>query len=182
MNRLAADARASLQFGKVIMAGGRAAVIRLSIGLWMWMIVALALGACSRPSSPEAEIRAFVAKAQAAAEARDVSALRALIADDYGDSRGYDRKTVVNLIRLQVLRHQTIHLFTRIRAIELPEPGYARLNVAVAMAGRPVAQADELAGVTADLYRFEFELVRGSDREWQIRQATWEPARLDDFW
>lgn len=163
------------------MAGrGMAAAIRLAG--WAWVIVALALGACSRPSAPEAEIRAFVAKAQAAAEARDVGALRALIADDYGDSRGLDRKTVVNLIRLQVLSHQTIHLFTHIRAIELPEPGYARLSVAVAMAGRPVAQADELAGVTADLYRFELELVRGSDREWRVRQAAWEPARLDDFW
>lgn len=181
MNRFAADARADRLLGKVTMAGrGMAAAIRLPIGLWM--IVALALWGCSKPSSPEAEIRTFVAQAQAAAEARDVSALRALIADDYVDSRGYDRKAVVNLIRLQVLSHQTIHVFTRIGAIEWPDPEHARLSVAVAMAGRPIAQADELVGVTADLYRFEFELMRDGDQRWRVRQAAWEPARLEDFW
>lgn len=150
--------------------------------VWVWMVVALALGACSRQSAPEAEIRAFVARAQAAAEGRDVGALRALIADDYADARGYDRKAVENLIRLQVLRHQSIHLFTRIRSIEFPEPERARVSVAAAMAGRPVTQVDELVGVDADLYRFDLDMARGSDREWRVRQAAWEPARLEEFW
>lgn len=156
---------------------------RCEIQRWvcLGMVIVLALAACSRQSSPEAEIRALVAQAQTAAEERDVRALRALIADDYADDRGLDRKAVENLIRLQVLRHQSVHLFVRIRGIEFPESDRALVSVAAAMAGRPVANAGELVGLNADLYRFDLEWVRRGGGEWQVRRADWEPARLDDF-
>ena len=153
--------------------------------LWMtlWMIAALALAACSPPAdSPEAEVRALVAQAQAAAEARNVRDLRGLIADEYADAQGHDRKAVENLIRLQVLRNQSVHLFTRIRDITFPEPDRATVSVAAALAGRPVARADDLVGLTADLYRFDLELVRQDGGEWRVSGAAWAPARLEDFW
>lgn len=150
--------------------------------LWIWIIFALGVAACSRDaSSPEAEIRALVAQAQTAAEARDMHRLRALLADDYADSRGHDRKAVENLLRLHVLRNQSIHLFTRMGDIAFPHPEHATVSVAAAMAGRPVASADELVGITADLYRFDLELVR-RDGAWQVQRAAWDPARLEDFW
>ena len=151
-------------------------------GAWCLVGVVLALAACSRDAgSPETEIRALVAQAQTAAEERKVGDLRALIADDYTDAHGYDRKTVENLIRLHVLRNQSIHLFARIRDIAFPQPDRATVSVAAAMAGRPVASAGELVGVNADLYRFDLELIR-RDGKWQVQRAAWEPARLDDFW
>lgn len=156
---------------------------RCEIQPWVCLgivIIVLALAACSRQSSPEAEIRAAIARAQAAAEERNVRALRALIADDYADDRGLDRKAVENLIRLEVLRHQSVHLFVRIRGIEFPEPDRALVSVAAAMAGRPVANAGELVGLNADLYRFDLEWVRRGG-EWQVRRADWKLARLDDF-
>ena len=142
----------------------------------------LALAACSGDSSsPEVEIRALVVQAQTAAEERNVGDLRALVADDYVDARGYDRKAVENLIRLHVLRNQSIHLFTRVGDIAFPQADRATVKVAAAMAGRPVASAGELVGVNADLYRFDLELIR-RDGKWQVQRAAWEPARLDDFW
>lgn len=156
---------------------------RCEIQPWVCLgmvIIVLALAACSRQSSPEAEIRAAIARAQAAAEERNVRALRALIADDYADDRGLDRKAVENLIRLEVLRHQSVHLFVRIRGIEFPELDRALVSVAAAMAGRPVANAGELVGLNADLYRFDLEWVRRGG-EWQVRRADWKLARLDDF-
>ncbi|MFZ1642089.1 MAG: hypothetical protein WAV07_11820 [Candidatus Contendobacter sp.] len=149
----------------------------------VWAAMALALlVACSRNAdSPEAEIRALVAQAQTAAEARDAPGLRALIADNYADVQGNDRKAMENLIRLHILRNQSIHLFTRIRSIALPQPDHATVSVAVAMAGRPVANVGELVGLNADLYRFDLELIRRGG-EWQVQRAAWEPARLDDFW
>jgi len=155
---------------------------RFAPNSWLWALLALALVACSRQPSPEAEIRELIERAATAAEARDVRDLRAMIADDYADERGLDRKAVENLLRLHVLRQQSIHLFVRVRGIEFPEPDRALASIAVAMAGRPVARADELAGLTADLYRFELEWVRHGRSDWKVRRATWEPARLDDFW
>ena len=159
-------------------------MIRNKLGPLAWVAVALAalLGACSRDAdSPEAQIRALVAQAQTAAEARDAPALRALIADDYADAQGNDRKVMENLVRLHLLRNQSIHLLTRIRDIAFPQPDRATVSVAAAMAGRPVASAGELVGVNADLYRFDLELIR-RDGKWQVQRAAWEPARLDDFW
>jgi hypothetical protein len=149
---------------------------------WLFVWAVIALAACSRDSgSPEAEIRALVVRAQTAAEARDMRDLRALVADDYADAQSHDRKAMESLIRLHVLRNQSIHLLTRIRDIAFPQPDRATVSVAAAMAGRPVASAGELVGVNADLYRFDLELIR-RDGKWQVQRAAWEPARLDDFW
>ncbi|MBK8507459.1 MAG: hypothetical protein V9G63_12830 [Candidatus Competibacter sp.] len=155
---------------------------RPNLSVWWWLTVALALVGCSRPSSPETEIRDMIAKAVAAAEERNVRDLRGMIADDYADRRGLDRKSLENLLRLQVLRQQSLHLFARVRRIEFPEPDRALASVAAAMAGRPVHDAGALVNLNADLYRFELELVRYGRDDWRVRQADWEPARLDDFW
>jgi len=148
---------------------------------WAAMTLALLLVACSRDAaSPEVQIRTLVAQAQIAAEARDAPSLRALIANDYADAQGNDRKAMENMVRLHLLRNQSIHLFTRVRDIAFLQPDRATVSVAAAMAGRPVVSAGELAGMNADLYRFDLELVRrGGD--WQVQRAAWEPARLDDF-
>ncbi|MDG4554068.1 MAG: hypothetical protein P9E24_07455 [Candidatus Competibacter sp.] len=139
--------------------------------------------ACSGPAdSPETEIRQFIARAQVASEERNLRDLRALIADDYADAQGRDRKAVENLIRLHVLRHQSVHLFTRIGDIVFTDPDHATVSVAAAMAGRPVVSADQLIGLNADLYRFDFALVRRGRDDWQVLRVAWEQAKLDDFW
>ena len=143
----------------------------------------LVLAACGgQPESLETEIRTFVAKVEAAAEERNARELRALVADDYVDAQGHDHKTIEQLIRLHVFRNQSVHVLTRIRAIEFPEPERALVIVMAALAGRPVASADELAGLNANLYRFDLELTRRGKDDWQVRHAAWEPAALADFW
>ena len=121
----------------------------LSFGLWA--AVVLALAACSRQPSPEAEIRELIERAATAAEARDVRDLRAMIADDYADERGLDRKAVENLLRLHVLRQQSIHLFVRVRGIEFPEPDRALASIAVAMVCRNLCAL--MRGIFASSHR-----------------------------
>ena len=148
-----------------------------------WAVLLLALAGCGgQPESPETEIRTFVAQAQAATEARNARDLRALIAEDYVDAKGNDHKAIENLIRLHIFRNQSIHVLTRIRAIEFPEPERALVIVMAALAGRPVANVDELAGLNANVYRFDLELIRRGKDDWQVRHAAWEPASLTDFW
>jgi hypothetical protein len=115
-------------------------------GFGFWVAIGLALAACSRHSSPEAEIRELIERAATAAEERNVRDLRALIADDYADERGLDRKAVENLLRLHVLRQQSIHLFVRVRGIEFPEPERALVSVA---ADSPFLPGDLVARLTS---------------------------------
>lgn len=152
-------------------------------GRWLALALILALTACGGPpESPETEIRALVAKAQTAAEERNARELRSLIAEDYIDAHGHDHKAIERLIRLHVFRNQSIHVLTRIQTIEFPEPERALVIVMAALAGRPVTSADELAGLNADLYRFNLELIRQGRDDWLVKHAAWERAQLTDFW
>ena len=63
---------------------------RSGLELLLWIALVLMVVACSRESSPEAEVRALLARAQTAAAERDVRTLRGLIADDYADALGHD--------------------------------------------------------------------------------------------
>lgn len=145
--------------------------------------VLLLLTACGDTvTAPEAEIRTVVARAQAAAEARNASELRALIAEDYLDAQGHDRKTIEQLIRLQLFRNQSIHVVTRVRTMEFPEPERALVMVMAALAGQPVTSIDQLAGLNANIYRFDLELIRQGKDDWRVRHAAWQPAALADFW
>ena len=49
------------------------------------------------------------------------------------------------------------------------------------MAGTPIAGPEALAGLRADLYRFDLRLGEEPDGEWRVRSAEWRPAAVDDF-
>jgi hypothetical protein len=146
----------------------------------MLLLPVLWLSACGRqPPEPEAQVRALVTEAREAAEARDLARLRALIPDDYRDDQGRDKGDLVNILRLVFLRHQSVHLLTRVQDIDFPEPGRATLTVYVAMAGRPFPE-QEIGLLRADLHRFDVTLRDAGGGRWQAVDIAWRrPERSD---
>jgi hypothetical protein len=146
----------------------------------LMVLPALLLAACTRElPPPEEQIRTLVTEAREAAEARDLSALRGLIADDYRDARGRDKADLVNILRLVFLRHQSVHLLTRVHDVRFPEPGRASLTVYVAMAGRPFPEQD-IGLIRADLHRFDVTLRESGGGRWQAEDIHWRrPDRSD---
>ena len=143
--------------------------------------VASFTGACSSErDSPEAQVRALLAQGEAAAEKKESATLRQMISEKYSDSRGQDKKAVEAMLRFYFLRNQSIHLFTRIRQINFPQPDLAQADVMVAMAGQPISDAEELERLRADLHRFEITLARESG-EWKVMRAEWRRAEFADF-
>lgn len=143
--------------------------------------VASFTGACSSErDSPEAQVRALLAQGEAAAEKKESGVLRQLISEKYSDSQGQDKKAVEAILRYYFLRNQSIHLFTRIRQINFPQPDLAQADVMVAMAGQPISDAEELERLRADLHRFEITLAR-EDGEWKVMRAEWRRAEFADF-
>ncbi len=133
-------------------------------------------GACgSVPETPEERLRAVLHDAEEAARARELAPLRELVADDYADRYGNGKRELVRYLAGLFLRHDAIHLLTRIRALEV-EPGRARAEVLAALAGRAV----DLETLSADLYRFEFQFLE-VEGAWRLREAAWRPATRDDF-
>ena len=162
---------------------------------WLAALPVVIVAACSAdPDSPEAQVRALISRAESAAEKQDVGALKELISEGYTDEHGQDRQGVAGLLTYYFLRHQTIHLLTRIQSVEFADaergeladpgsagPGNARASVLVAMAGTPILVVDDLERLRADLYRFDFELLREDDGEWRVTRAAWSRATRGNF-
>jgi len=136
--------------------------------------------ACGEPDTPEARVRALLTNAEAAAESMDAAAMKPLVSETYLDDRGQNKQAVVAMLTFYFMRHDSVHLLTRVDSIAIPGDGTATATVFVAMAGTPILGVDQLAGMRADLYRFGFALV-DEDDEWRVTGATWRRARPHDF-
>lgn len=144
------------------------------------LLLVLLGGACSKSQTPEQRIRAMLANAEQSAEKKDVRALRDDVSDQYLDADGRDRRMIDAALRVYVLRHQSIHLLTRIDSITFKRPEEANVVIFVAMAGRPIVDAAKLAAFQASLYRFDLGLVEEGST-WRVRRAAWRPADPSDF-
>jgi hypothetical protein len=144
------------------------------------LILLLCATACGKSITPEAQIRARISAAAAAAEKKEHATLRAMVSDKYSDAQGQDKRAVEGMLRIYFLRNESLHLFTRTRSVEFPEKDKATAVVYVAMAAQPVSNAQELERLRADLYRFEMTFVK-EEKEWRVARADWRPAELGDF-
>ena len=135
--------------------------------LLLILALPIVLTGCAEPSPPEAEIRALIANAETAAEARDLGDIRPLIAETYTDRRGYDKSELERLLRLLFIRYQSVHLQVYIETIEFKQPDIANAIVLVGMADTAGALPD------VDLYQFDVRLNRNDDDEWQLVEADW---------
>jgi len=126
-------------------------------------------------------MRALFERMEVAAEQKDLRPLKAMVSERYSDEHHNDRQAIVGLLTYHFLRNQSIHLLTRVTAIEFPEPGRASVIAYVAMAGRPIPDVDALTQLRADLYRFDFRLSEGGENGWLVTGAAWRPAETADF-
>ena len=141
-------------------------------GIASVLVAALASG-CA-PSDPEAEIRALLAAAEQAAEERDVSFFGGLLGEGYRDTRGNDRDEVLRQLRGYFIANQRVEIVSRIDEITLEGEDAARAVVHAGMVGQR-SGATLIAGVQANLYRFELEFVNDG-AEWQIIGADFRRA------
>lgn len=125
-------------------------------------------------------MRALLKKAEAAAEAKNLSVLQQLVSNNYTDSEGQDKRTIEAILRYYFLRNESIYLLTRVQAITFPEPSRAQAVVLVAMAGEPIPGVQEVERLRADLHRFEITLVN-ENKEWKAIRVEWRQAEPGDF-
>jgi hypothetical protein len=143
------------------------------------LLALLSIG-CAKREDPEQRIRGLIGKAEQAVEKKEIAELRGYISERYADEDGRDRRAIEGILRLYVLRHDAIHLLTRIDSVAFPQPKRAKAVVYVAMAGRPIAASDDLRSFNANLYRFELEFAE-EGKQWRVARAAWRPAEPVDF-
>ncbi len=115
------------------------------------------------------QVRAVIAAAEQAAEARDVSAVMALVSPDYADADGRQAAELSRYLRGYFIANQSIHLLTRIDSLELPATDVAEVELTVAMVGRG-AEAESAWDLAADVHTFRLTLMeKGGD--WRVTHA-----------
>jgi hypothetical protein len=133
------------------------------------LLSACALAACAREDSPEAQVRVVIEAAEQAAEARDVSAAMRLVAEDYADSRGFDREALRRFVHGYFVLNQSIRLLVRVEDVQFPADELAQARVTVGTLGTRGEEAEDWS-VAVDLHEFDVELVREGG-EWLLRRA-----------
>jgi hypothetical protein len=141
----------------------------------VFVLGAMSVAGCGA-SDPELEIRALLAAAAEAAEARDAGHFGDLLGMSYRDARGNDRDEALRMIRGYFIANQRVEIVSRVDEVVLegPQGDAARAVVHAGMAGQR-SGGGLIAGVDVDLYRFELELVN-DDGDWRIIGATWSRA------
>ncbi len=130
------------------------------------------LSSCTTADSPETQVRTALTAMEAAAEARDVGGVMALVAQDFRDAYGQDRDELNRNLYGYFIANQSIHLLTRINQISFPAADEARLQVTVGMVGREAAAASAW-DLAADVYDFNVTMRKKGD-EWQVLYAEWK--------
>lgn len=156
--------------------------VRLAILLSLLSLSFVAILSCSSKSdSPEDMVSELLKRAETAAEERDLGAFKEIISANYTDKARHDKKAIVGLLMYYFLRNKSIHLFTRITTVEFPHPEKAEVIMFVAMAGRPITNAEELLLIRADLYRFDIAFADEGNNDWKVIGAGWRRAERKDF-
>lgn len=133
------------------------------------IVLAGLLCACSEPSTgPEGEVRSWVERGVAAAEAKKRGTLMDMISPAYADARGNNRARIGDMLRVYFLRMNTIELIISVDEINVMGDSAAEALVTVGMAGK----SDNLLGFSADAYQFSLELEKGSG-DWSLISARW---------
>jgi len=142
------------------------------------MLLGVVAAGCSGPDDEE-RIRELFSAAADAAQRKRAADLAALLADDYLDEAGRDKRAALQIVGVYLAQAGPIFVFTRVRDIEIEaDRADARLGVAVAAA--PLTRVKELDEVRADLFLVTLRLRRDG-REWRIVAADWRNVGLESF-
>ncbi len=142
-------------------------------------LAALAI-ACSEPGSPEERIRAVVARAAAAASAKDLGALVDLVSASYADADGNRRDDVKRLLAFHVLRAGSLSAVAATGEVVVRDPERAQAVAFAALARVPIHDFRDLAALDADVWRFDLDLAL-EQGEWRVIGARWQPADVTDL-
>ena len=151
-----------------------------SRGLVGLLLIATIVAGSGCGADPEQLVRDRIEEARLAAEAGDLKALGAMLAEEFVDDRGNDRAAVLALVGYYIRVDGGLHIWTRIDGIKIAESGEAQVRLLVALAAGPIEKLEDLTRLRAEVHRFTLTLVEAGGGDWQLTHATWARASLAD--
>jgi hypothetical protein len=146
-------------------------------------LAAATLLGCRRRRSPEARVRALLARVEDAVEARDVAAVREALSPAFDGGDGLDRQGAMLMLQLQLRERRQVHVFSRVLDVDAAPGGPARVELLAAIAAVPIPGPEALANLDADIYRFKLVLAEDADgpEGYRVTSARWSPAELPEI-
>jgi hypothetical protein len=145
------------------------------------VVCALLLVFSCAPPSPEEQVRQRIDRAEAAVRGQDLDALGEMVSERYRDEAGNGKREALALLRYQFHQHESLHLLTQVRSVQLTEPGLVEAVVLVAAADVDIGDVRRLESIPADLIRFELIFAEEDGGEWRVLEADWRRVRPVDF-
>jgi hypothetical protein len=137
------------------------------------LLVAL-LAACGR-TGPEQQLRRDIAQLQARVQLRDLSSIRAALADDFVGPEGMDRNAAIRMAQVMYLHNQRINaVFGPMQVTLLPSaahPDHATVEFSAALTGGAGGALPD----SARLYQVRTGW-RLQDGDWRMTSADWSSA------
>ncbi len=143
--------------------------------LLLLMLASLASACGEPPSDVETQIEAVIEEARGLARSGDARGLAGLLAGDYEDGEGRDRRAMALTIRTLLGRYPHHLLLVDDLQVQVVSSELANARMKVALVGRDGSRP-LLYGVDADRLLVDLAFRR-SGRDWQVTRASWEPAR-----
>jgi hypothetical protein len=137
-------------------------------------ILGLAISACSEQAtlSDEDQVRRTLKAIEMGAQERSLSSMTEHISSSYQDHEGNDYKKIKGLMQLQLIKNQSINIFSNIRELEIIGDA-ATVEMSVAMASRGVDLSSQANRLRADTHRFSILLTR-EKQDWKIQSVSWQ--------
>jgi hypothetical protein len=136
--------------------------------------IVLVIGACSQQPtlSDEDKVRATLSAIEAATEQRSLSSMIEHVSSSYKDYNGNDYKKIKSIMQLQLIKNQSINIFSKIQELEIIGDT-ATVEMSLAMASRNVDLSSEANRLRADTHRFSILLIR-EKQDWKVQSASWQ--------
>lgn len=113
-------------------------------------------------------------------EARSLSDVAQYISDSYKDEQGRALRDIKRTVQIQIMRHKTLYVFTSIGESTWHDDKNVTVQIAAAMAGKPIDSASILTSIRADMINFNVNFVL-EDEVFKVKSATWKWAKPHDF-
>lgn len=138
------------------------------------IICALLLSACNNDNNvtPTQQIKQILTSIEEGIEQRSLSQVLDNFSDEYNDHEGRNKKKIKQLTQFQILKNQNIHIFTRIKSIDI-EKNYASVELSIAMTAREVDLSIEKNRLKADTYKSSIVLKNESGK-WKVISSSWK--------
>lgn len=144
-------------------------------GLFFVLLATYSAGCAPSADDPAAEIAVLFATGEAAAEAGDHRALSELLAGDYEDAAGRDRRQVAFLLRSLMGRYPNAILSVRDLDVDVISPELANAEGTVLVLARRQGGALPVS-VDGDAFRLRLALRRERG-DWLVTRAQWDDGR-----